>query len=168
MNNLDNLDNLDNNAISREAFNWIQDTIPKGSTILEFGSGTGTIELSKLYNVITIEQDEKWLHKAILATYIYAPIKNGWYDENIVFDNIGDDYKLIIIDGPWGTNLRPGIDKHWHKFNTDIPLLFDDTHRQEDRDHAISVAKQLNKSWEEIIGWQKNFIVVKNLNSCNL
>jgi hypothetical protein len=43
---------------SSEVFNWIDENIPQGSLILEFGSGKGSIELSKKFDLISIEHDE--------------------------------------------------------------------------------------------------------------
>jgi hypothetical protein len=155
-----NNDNLNNFAISSEMFVWIENHLEKNKTILEFGSGTGTIELTKNWKVYSVEQNKNWIDKAPDSTYIYAPIKNGWYDEEIVFSKLPKHYDLIIIDGPAGSELRPGIDKHIKKLNTSVPIILDDTHRPLDRNHAINLAKILNKKWIEIKGWQKNFIVL--------
>lgn len=152
--------NLNNWAISEEMYAWITKEIPEGKTILEFGSGTGTIELTKHYKVFSVEQNSKWVGLAPDSNYIYAPLKRGWYDADIVFSEIPKDYDLIIIDGPMGQDFRSGIDEHWSKLNTNVPLLFDDTHRTKDRDHAIHVASLLKKDWSEVKGWQKNFIIV--------
>ena len=152
--------NLNNMAISDEMFEYLKNNLSFGKTILEFGSGTGTIELTKHWKVFSVEQNPDWVGKAPDSTYIYAPLKEGWYNSDIVFSQIPEDYDLIIIDGPFGPNYRSGIDKYWNKFNTNVPLLFDDTHRKSDRDHALYVANLLKKNWKEIKGWQKNFIVV--------
>ena len=152
--------NLNDWAISEEMFHWIKQEIPEGKTILEFGSGTGTIELTKYWNVYSVEQDPIWVGKAPDSNYIYAPLKGDWYDPDIVFSQIPKDYDIIIVDGPMGPNLRSGIDKYWDKLNTNVPLLFDDTHREQDKNHAIHVANLLNKEWVEVNGWQKNFIIV--------
>jgi hypothetical protein len=155
-----NFNNLNNWAISNELFGWVKDNLEEGKTILEFGSGTGTIELTRHWKVYSVEQNKEWVGKAPKSTYIHAPIKNGWYDEQIVFNQIPKQYNLIIIDGPAGSEFRPGIDKYIKNFNTNIPIILDDTHRKADRDHAINLAKTLGKEWEEIKGWQKNFIVL--------
>lgn len=152
--------NLNDWAISEEMFYWIKQEIPEGGTILEFGSGTGTIELTKHYKVYSVEQNPKWVGLAPDSNYIHAPLKGEWYDPDIVFSEIPKEYDLILVDGPMGQDLRSGIDKYWDKFNTNVPLLFDDTHRKKDRDHAIHVANLLKKEWVEVKGWQKNFIVV--------
>lgn len=152
--------NLNNWAISDEMFSWIKQEIPEGKTILEFGSGTGTIELTKHWKVYSVEQNPQWVGKAPKSNYIYAPLKGDWYDSDIVFSNIPNEYDLIIVDGPAGSDKRPGIDKYWSKFNTNVPLLFDDTHREKDKNHAIHVANLLQKDWIEVNGWQKNFIIV--------
>jgi hypothetical protein len=153
-------ENLNGWAISDELFKWLTENLPKGKTILEFGSGRGTIELTKLWTVYSVEQDKKWLGIASDAKYIYAPIKDGWYDSDIVFSEIPKEYDLIIIDGPMGSDLRFGIDKHLDKLNTNIPIIIDDTHREKDKTHAITLAKTLNKDWLEIEGWEKNFITL--------
>lgn len=153
--------NLNNFAISDEMFKWLKNNLEKGKTILEFGSGNGTIELTKHWEVYSVEQDSKWIGVASNSNYIYAPIKNGWYDEVIVFKNIPENYDLLLIDGPGGSDLRPGIDKHFDKLNLNVPIILDDTHRVKDRDHAIQLAEVLGKEWEEIKGWQKNFIILK-------
>ena len=152
--------NLDDWAISKEMFTWILNNIPEGSTILEFGSGTGTIELTKHYTVYSVEQDSQWVGKAEKSNYIHAPIANRWYDDNIVFNNIPKDYDLIIVDGPRGPEYRSGIDKHWDKLNTNVPIILDDSHRESDKNHAVNVANMLNKELKEIHGWQKNFIIL--------
>ena len=152
--------NLNDWAISEEMYSWIKQEIPEGKTILEFGSGTGTIELTKHYKVYSVEQNQKWIGLAPDSNYIHAPLKEEWYDPDIVFSKIPKEYDLIIVDGPMGQNLRSGIDKYWDKFNTNVPLLFDDTHKKKDRDHALYVANLLKKEWREVKGWQKSFIIV--------
>lgn len=158
-----NYNNLDRWAIGRELFKWIRENLEEGSTILEFGSGTGTGELAKFYNMISVEQNEQWVDyiKSDNVTYIHAPLKDEWYDAEKVFDGVQDrKYDLIIIDGPQGDMFRGGIDKYMDKLNTNVPILLDDTNRIKDKDHAIRLAEQLNKSYIEIKGSAKNFIVI--------
>ena len=102
--------NLDGWAIPIEAFKWILENIPKGSTILELGSGNGTKELVKYYNVISIEENEKWVNVVPESTYIYSPLKKYpfvnkhsccWYDDDKL-NNLPKEYDLLIIDGPVG------------------------------------------------------------------
>ena len=163
--------NLNFWAISDEMFEWIKANLEEGKTILEFGSGTGTIELTKHWTVYSVEQNEQWLNKAPDSHYIHAPLKDHfylhttdkdtWYDEAIVFNNIPEKYDLLLVDGPQGSDVRKGIDKYIDRFRTDVPILLDDTHRDGDRNHAIQLAETLGREWEEIVGWQKNFIVIK-------
>ena len=156
-----NKDNLNGFAISDEMFDWITNNLEKGKIILEFGSGNGTKELTKHWEVHSVEQDLKWVGVAKDSTYIHSPIKGGWYDADIVFKNIPKHYDLLIIDGPGGSDLRPGIDIHFDRLKTNIPIILDDTHRIKDKNHAIQLAETLNKDWEEIKGWEKNFIILK-------
>tara|TARA_B100000768_G_C10912793_1_gene222352 strand:- start:42 stop:515 length:474 start_codon:yes stop_codon:yes gene_type:complete len=153
--------NLNGFAISDEMFEWITNNLEKSKIILEFGSGTGTRELTKHWEVYSVEQNLQWVGVAPKSTYIHAPIKDGWYDKDIVFKNIPKHYDLLIIDGPGGSDLRPGIDVYIDQLKTNIPIILDDTHRIKDKNHAIQLAKTLNKDWEEIKGWEKNFIILK-------
>ena len=50
--------------------------------------------------------------------------------------------------------------RYWDKFNTDVPMIFDDTHRQYEMKFAIETAERFNKSIEIIPGHQKTFAVV--------
>jgi len=65
--------NLDGWAIGKETFRKITEILPTGSTILEFGSGTGTDALSKFYTMKSIESDPLWLHK-YPSTYFHVPL----------------------------------------------------------------------------------------------
>lgn len=155
--------NLNDMAISDEMFKYLKNNLKFGKTILEFGSGTGTIELTKHWKVFSVEQNKEWIGKAPKSTYIHAPInhEDRWYDKKIVFDNIPKKYDLILVDGPMNSQYRDGICQFWDKLDTSVPIIFDDTHYGPDREVALRAAKDLNKEWVEIDGWQKKFIVLK-------
>ena len=104
--------------LPEEAFIWIEKNIPEGSSILEFGSGHGSVRLSKRFSVTSIEHDPEWLGVASVD-YIHAPIvenphatkagEEGWYDVSIVMEQMPEDFDLVIIDGPPGVIGRTGI-----------------------------------------------------------
>jgi len=159
--------NLDGWAIPIEAFKWILENIPKGSTILELGSGNGTKELVKYYNVISIEENEKWVNVVPESTYIYSPLKEYsfvnkhsccWYDDDKL-NNLPKEYDLLIIDGPVGNN-RGNFIHFMDKFKKDVPYVIDDTQREGDRKMALNLAERLNKKHLEIKGWQKQMIIL--------
>lgn len=159
--------NLDGWAIPREAFEWIRDNIPEGSTILELGSGNGTKELVKWYNVYSVEQSEKWLGVEPKSNYIHAPLKaydkminhsSGWYDTDCLSE-LPSEYDLLIIDGPVGNNRGNFI--HFHKlFKPNVPYVIDDTNRDGDKKMALELASVLNREYIEIKGWQKEMIIL--------
>ena len=150
------MNNLDGWAISLETYNWINENLEEGKTIVEFGSGLGTRELTKKWKVYSVEHDPQWLGAAEDTNYIWAPLtENGWYDSRKVFNLMPTDYDLLIIDGPIGPTARVGIDNHWDKLRTDIPIIFDDTDRLKDREHAIKIATMLGKDWIEIKGVER-------------
>ena len=158
------MSNLGGWSIGQEFYNFLSQNLEEGKTIVEFGSGKGTIELTKKWKVYSIEHDEEWVGAAPDSNYVYAPLgEDGWYDTKKVFDNLPEKYDCIIVDGPIGPKARLGIDKHWDKLNTDIMIIFDDTDRPKDKEHAIRIAELLNKSYLEIsetVGKKKKFIVL--------
>jgi len=154
--------NLGGWAICEGVFSWIRNHLPEGSTILEFGSGKGTVELTKHYNVYSVEQDSRWVGLAEKSKYIYAPIKDGWYDTDILFKNMPDEYDLILVDGPKGSGNRGGLANHWDKLNTNVAIVMDDTDRAKEFSFALESSKTLGKKIEFLSGVGKNFAVLTN------
>lgn len=129
---------LDNWTLPNEAFALIQEKIPKGSIILELGSGAGTGILAEDYDVVSVEHDEEWLgihsSRYIHATIVPNPtserfVQKGWYDSNTLSVQLPEDYDLLLIDGPTGDIGRAGILEHLSLFRADRPILLDDTDR---------------------------------------
>jgi hypothetical protein len=160
-----NKENLDGWAIPREAFEWIYENLPHGSTILELGCGNGTKELVKYYNVISIEQDQKWVGVVPESKYIYAPLKEYeylhsccWFDDSCL-EQLSTEYDLLIIDGPVGNN-RGNFVHFMEHFKKDVPYVIDDTNRVGDKQMALKVAEKLNKEIIEIKGWEKEMMIL--------
>ena len=89
------LESFGDSSISKELYDYILANLPKGSTILELGSGKGTARLFENYTVYSIEHSKKWLNR-YGSNYIYAPIKNGWYDIEAIKKDIPDHYDLLF------------------------------------------------------------------------
>ena len=151
--------NLNDYAICEVLFQWLLDNLEEGSTVLEFGSGKGTIELCKYFEVYSIEQAEEWLNVAP-SNYIHAPIKDGWYDLDALVPNIPKSYDLLLVDGPHGTGNRSPLLDHWHLFDTTVPIVMDDTERPYERQFAIDTAVKLNKNVTFYDGIRKGFAIV--------
>ena len=133
-----------------ELIEWIKENIPKGSTILELGSGKGSTQhLCDDYDLYSIEHEKKWLNK-FNSTYIYAPIKDGFYDKDILKKKLPKEYVLILIDGPPrkidGKKIgRKGFGENLDLFNTDCIIIFDDSDRGRERKLVTSVIEQLGR-----------------------
>lgn len=162
-----NKENLDGWSIPREAFEWIYENLPHGSTILELGSGNGTKELVKYYNVVSIEENKKWVDVVPESKYIYAPLKEYensnthsccWFDDSCL-TQLPKDYDLLIIDGPVGNN-RGNFVHFMEYFKKDVPYVIDDTNRGIDKEMALHLSEQLNKKPLEIKGWEKEMIIL--------
>lgn len=136
----------------QEAFEWIENNIPPGSKILEFGSGKGTERLAENYTLFSIEHDPEWMNK-FNSNYIYAPIKLyeqdsqrkgiGWYEIEIIKENLPeDDFSLIIIDGPPASIGREGIMNHLWILEKSDYILIDDLQREKEFELSQMIAKE--------------------------
>lgn len=125
----------------------IGEILPLGSTIVELGSGKGTEELAEHYTVYTYEHDKKWLiyehHPNI--TQIYAPVKNGFYDRDILIRTLPVEYDLLIIDGPPGHIGRGKFIDHIDLFNIDVDIIVDDVGRPDELEFLKRLIEYLGR-----------------------
>ena len=56
-----------------EVFLWLEENVEKGASVLEFGSGHGSLKLAELFNLISIEHNPEWLNLAP-SQYVHAEI----------------------------------------------------------------------------------------------
>ena len=142
----------------KAARDWIEQHIRKGSTILEFGSGDSSEELARRYDLYSIEHDPAYVGKT-KSKYIYASIvendtskskgEEGWYDAKI-FQEIGEFFELIIIDGPPGNIGRSGILEYLDLMPNWRYMLVDDTDRIEERELVAELCKHYRCSSQRI------------------
>jgi hypothetical protein len=120
-----------------EIHEWINNNIPKGSVILELGSGKGTQRLTDAgYTMYSIEHDKgKWFGR-YESTYIYAPIDYSipWYNPKAIKKQLPEHYDVLLIDGPprkvGKVKVgRRGLSQYLDMFNTDVTMIFDDSDR---------------------------------------
>lgn len=141
---------LDDWSITKECFDKIVEILPFNKTILEIGSGMGTHVLSKFYNIVSIESKTEWLNK-FRSKYIHVPVvefvsekfgKTTWLDSEILKEKLKNiEYDLLIVDSGGD---RVAIYDNMHLFNTDIPIIFDDTMNPEYLKCATLVAEKYN------------------------
>ena len=133
-------------SINRELFNFIRSILPERKVLLELGSGWTSGQFSQYYTVYSIEHDRRWLGK-YKTNYIYAPIKNRWYNPAIVKEKLPAHYDLILVDGPpgFGSTGRDGFFTHLDLFKTDITIIFDDVNRKAEYKLMIKVGQRLQR-----------------------
>ena len=140
-----NFANWGGSGIEKALFDWIAKNLVAESTIVELGSGeVSTRYMSEHYNLYSIEQNKEYINK-YNATYIYAPIKNGWYDIDIIRKSLPEKYDLIFVDGPSGSGNRMGFADNLDLFDTEVPIVFHDTYRDDEIELANRVSKRLCK-----------------------
>lgn len=153
-----NKNNLGHWAISEELFDWIIDNIPQGSTILELGSGSGSHELGKMYNVHCIEHNKEWVNKFPNITYHYAPLKDGWYDPEWL-GNLPKEYALLLVDGPPGYIGRTPILNHLDLFNLETVIVVDDSNRDVEKKLAESIMGIVGRQGIYVYGGKESCII---------
>ncbi|MFW5847391.1 MAG: hypothetical protein ACOCVF_00530 [bacterium] len=147
-------------AIDVECYEKILEILPKGKTILEFGSGYVTNKLAEDYIMYSIEHNIDWINK-YNSTYIYSPIIEdsnkpiiNWYDPKILKNKLPKHYDLILIDGPVGGLTkngltRDGFRRNKHLFNLDnIFIIFDDVYRKGELYSMNELSRELNRKVE--------------------
>lgn len=146
-------------SIGKELFDYIRSVVPDEQVILELGSGWSSEELSKHYTVYSIEHNQEWVGK-YNTNYIFAPIKNGWYDLKILKKSLPKAYNLILIDGPTPAPRRLGFYHNLKLFNTDVTLVFDDVDRSPMKEMLIQLAEQLGRPYEIRQSGNKQFGII--------
>jgi hypothetical protein len=121
------------NSISKLLFDYLLDNLPEGKTILELGSGWGTSQLMKHWNVWSIESEPEWYAKYNKTQSVFVPIteKGGWYDHDIMkgtMYKLVHKYDLLLVDGPF--HNRHLIRDNLYMFNFSTPIVFDDVRRE--------------------------------------
>ena len=108
------------------------------------------MKFSKHYKVFSIEENIDWVNKYD-STYIYAPIKNGWYDREILEKKLPSDYDIILIDGPTASEslgrlkIRQQFLTHIDLFKTDVTIFVDDIHREPEASLLNSLSERLER-----------------------
>jgi UDP-N-acetylglucosamine--N-acetylmuramyl-(pentapeptide) pyrophosphoryl-undecaprenol N-acetylglucosamine transferase len=138
----------------KAAIDWIEHNVAKGADILEFGSGDGSENLARQYNLYSIEHDAEYIGKTT-TKYIHAPIienkistqngEKGWYDPAF-FDQIPQSFELIIVDGPPGLIGRMGLLEYLNLMPTWTYMLVDDTDREKEQKLVDELCKHFTCS----------------------
>lgn len=141
-------------AITPELFMWIRTHLPDGKMILELGSGTGTRELLKFYDVFSVEHDPTWLRCAPGNHAIHAPVRDyvgyRWYDADILREKLPQNYDLLLVDGPPKNIGRTGLLHHLDLFRLHVPIIVDDCNRPEELSILHTLATKLARRFEII------------------
>ena len=162
--------NLGGWAISKELLVQVSKMIKPHSTILELGSGSGTIELRKIAKVISIEHEPKYLHdyqpdqnSAHEAHFIPLDPETGWYDRGNLREALaGKEYDLIIVDGPKRAG-RHGFMHNLDLFDLTAAIVLDDLQRVEIRAMADILRRTINRPYGEYrAGPRRWFAVFKS------
>jgi hypothetical protein len=140
---------------------WIERNLPKGSTILEFGSGPGTDRLGVNFKMFSIEHDVDWVGTSDKSIYVHAPIKNGWYNIKAIKELLNkiDNYDLVLVDGPTGKIGRHGLLNNLELFNDKVIWVFDDVNRPNELKIMQDFCNKTGKSYIIFKGENRSFAI---------
>tara|TARA_R110000744_G_scaffold376793_2_gene491279 strand:- start:1705 stop:2196 length:492 start_codon:yes stop_codon:yes gene_type:complete len=125
---------------------WILKNLEPNKKILEFGAGKiSTSFFSKHWNLTTIEQDKNYCNLFDNVNYIHSPIKDDWYDVDLIA--LPQNYDLIFIDGPVKYQRSKILQKIEHIDYRDSIIVIDDTYREDCR----KIVKYFTKKNKNII-----------------
>lgn len=146
-------------------YSSVIETIPEGVTIVELGSGKISNLLSEKYDLWSVEHDIKWVG-VNNTKYIYAPLRpysdamyptcTGWYDIEVLKEQLPKEYAAIIVDGPVGGSSddslcgRGGFDTYFDIFRSNVPIFFDDVQRDNENRVLRRVARKLGLRSHEV------------------
>jgi len=136
--------NFGGSGMIKAVFDRIRTLVPDGGHILELGSGdVSTQYLGVYYHVTSIESELAWIGKHN-ATYIHAPLKDGWYDVDVLKAKLPNirPYYLIFIDG---CGKRRKFLDHTDLFNLNVPIFVDDIYRDSEMVIATELSTLLNR-----------------------
>ena len=152
---------LDAMNISTKIVDVLLEILPPGKTILEIGTGKGTVLLTDHWKIYSVEHNPAWhlgtsellhvpllsveknLPKTVVEFWERFPEASRWYNVDILREKLtGVHYDLILIDGPPNGPRRIGM-WWWYPllFDTSVPVIVDDVHRQLDWAVAARIAE---------------------------
>lgn len=139
-------------SISKDLVSSIEELVPKGSKILEFGSGQGTKLLVDVgYNVFSVEEDVRFVG-AFHEQYCHAEIKDGWYDLEKVNEFLKDkSFHAVLIDGPAHGKRLKILDSGLDFANFKV-IIVDDIERKEDAELFSILSKDKQCKQTETYG----------------
>lgn len=138
-------------GISRELFSYITGRWTHCKA-LELGSGNvSTQYLGEIYDVTSIDESPDWLHRHN-ATYVHAPIVDGFYDM-AKLAHLGQ-FRFMLVDGPADVELRKNFLLHAHQFKADTIILNGVV--------GCELAPALGENLGVPVKWGNGFAVVEN------
>ena len=151
------IDRMGGWSLPVSVFEWIFSNLSPGSKILELGSGKGSEVLRQEFEVISIENDERFVNDPSVHLVEIVPTpastsrgQGGWFKRETLQKIIPEDYDLLIIDAPMRKIGRSGILDNLDLFRSDRPMIVDDINRY----HEYEVAK----SFSEILGCEMEIL----------
>lgn len=121
---------MQDSPISKELFHSIRFLAPKGSTILELGSGQGsTPALAGYYDVHSVEHKPDFIGMYNKPeNYIYIPLTDphNFYNREQLQEKLNFKYSLLLVDGPDTENRQFAFSECLDLFDKTVPWVFDD------------------------------------------
>lgn len=127
-------DDFGDSNLSPRVIEFLAEHVEAGARILEFGSGLGTRELGRRFELVSIEHDDRI--QAFHERYVHSPLQEDLHyrEEDCERAFAMGRHAVIVVDGPpahlaHNRKSRLGFQKFAHRVEAHTMLVFDDVER---------------------------------------
>ena len=129
----------------------ITQLVQEGAVVVELGDRIGLDRLEHLYHILTIYSDKTKMPFQISDKHVHVPTKSladgvtEWYDPLLLGSLLPEKYDLLFVNGPKEKYGKFGLLENINLFNLDIPIIINDSIRENDAGIARELAYKLNR-----------------------
>jgi len=129
----------------------ISQLIPNGAVVVELGDRIGLDSLEDKFKILTFDSNDTNIPFSNSDKHVHIPIvasrigSTEWYDSEILGRSLPKRYDLLFVNGPQGGYGKFGLLENISLFNTEIPIIINDTIRENEAGIARELAYKLNR-----------------------
>ena len=129
----------------------ISQLIPSGAVVVELGNRIGLDYLDDKFQILTFDSNDTNISSSNSDKHMHIPIVapqiggTEWYDSEILGRSLPKHYDLLFVNGPQGPYGKHGLLENINLFNSEIPIIINDTIRENDAGIARELAYKLNR-----------------------
>lgn len=129
----------------------ISQLIPNGAVVVELGDRIGLDSLEDKFQILTFDSNDSNISFSNSDKHMHIPIVTSqisgteWYDSEKLGRSLPKHYDLLFVNGPQGRYGKYGLLENINLFNSEIPIIINDTIRENEAGIARELAYKLNR-----------------------